>query len=82
MGAIGGTVTVNGEARPIVWVELQVGGWQAAYGTTIPAGSWEWGKMLEYVVHQDAARIDLRRHKEVRDRTADQRTVVNFALAM
>jgi hypothetical protein len=38
IGAIGGTVTINGEARPIVWVELQRGSWPWAYGTTIPRG--------------------------------------------
>jgi hypothetical protein len=40
VGALGGTVTINGEARPIVYVALQ-SGW--AFDTTIAGGSWEWG---------------------------------------
>src|SRR5262249_61431970 len=54
VGAIGGTVTINGEARPIVWVELQrvLDGFPWAYGTTIPSGSWEWERVPagDYVV--------------------------------
>ena len=41
-GAIAGTVTINSEARPIVWVELQGGYRYTGFATTIPSGSWEW----------------------------------------
>lgn len=54
VGAIGGTVTINGQARPIVWVELQRvrDGFPWAFGTTILNGSWEWGRVPagDYVV--------------------------------
>ena len=54
VGAIGATVTINGEARPIVWVELQRAsdGFPWAYGTTILNGSWAWAKVPggDYVV--------------------------------
>ena len=54
VGAIGGTVTINGEARPIVWVELQrvTDGFPWAFGTTIRGGSWAWEKVPagDYVV--------------------------------
>lgn len=53
-GAIGGTVTINGEARPIVWVELRHArdGFRWPFQTTIPSGSWEWGQVPagDYVV--------------------------------
>ena len=82
-GAIGGTVTINGEARPIVWVELQLlGGFPWAFGTTIPSGSWEWGRVPpgDYVVvikTPPGLTCDATR-KSATVRT-DQRTVVNFA---
>ena len=82
VGAIGGTVTINGEARPIVWVELQRGGLPWAFGTTIPSGSWEWGNVPagDYVVvikTPPGLTCDATR-KSATVRT-DQRTVVNFA---
>jgi hypothetical protein len=40
VGAIGGTVTINGEAFPIVWVELQRDSFVEASVTTMPNGSW------------------------------------------
>ena len=42
-GPVGGriTVTINGEARPGVYVELRRFGGQWGLGTTIPSGSWE-----------------------------------------
>ena len=55
VGAIGGIVTINGEARPMVWVELQPvgrGGWAWAFGPTLPDGSWEYRRVPagDYVV--------------------------------
>jgi hypothetical protein len=41
-GALGGTVTVNGEAFPLAWLETE-GGW--GFATTMPGGSWEWVRM-------------------------------------
>ena len=81
VGAIGGTVTINGEARPIVWVELQRGSWTWAYGTTIPSGSWEWGQVPagDYVVvikTPPGLTCDATRKSATVG--TDQRTVVNF----
>ncbi len=78
-GAIAGTVTINGEARPIVWVELQ-GGW--AYGTTIPSGSWEWehvpaGDYVVFIKTPPGLTCDATRKSATVG--TDQRTVVNFA---
>ena len=82
IGAIGGTVTINGEARPIVWVELQLGSWPWAYGTTIPSGSWEWGRVPagDYVVvikTPPGLTCDATRKSATVG--TNQRTVVNFA---
>jgi hypothetical protein len=41
LGAIGGMVTINGEALPIASVELQRGGTAWAVDSTSPSGSWE-----------------------------------------
>lgn len=82
-GALGGTVTVNGEARPIVWVELQqLGGFPWAYGTTIPSGSWEWGRIPagDYVlVIKTPPGLTCDATRKSATVRADQRTVVNFA---
>jgi hypothetical protein len=82
VGAIGGTVTINGEARPIVWVELQRGSWPWAYGTTIPSGSWEWGQVpagdYDVVIKTPPGLTCDATRKSATVRT-DQRTVVNFA---
>jgi hypothetical protein len=82
-GTIGGTVTINGEARPIVWVELlRWGGYLWAYGTTIPSGSWEWEQVPagDYVV---AIRTPPGLTCDATTKPAtvgrDQRTVVDFA---
>ncbi|HXG90530.1 MAG TPA: hypothetical protein VNJ02_19570 [Vicinamibacterales bacterium] len=84
MGAIGGTVTINGEARPIVWVELQRvrDGFWWAFGTTIANGSWEWGKVPagDYVVvikTPPGLTCDATRKSATVG--SNQRTVVNFA---
>jgi hypothetical protein len=83
MGAIGGTVTINGEARPIVWVELQSqDGFPWAFGTTIPSGSWEWGRVSagDYVVvikTPPGLTCDATRKSATVG--SNQRTVVNFA---
>jgi hypothetical protein len=84
IGAIGGTVMINGEARPIVWVELQrvSDGFPWAFGTTIPSGRWEWKKVpaADYVVlikmPPGLACDATRKSATVR---SNQRTVVNFA---
>jgi hypothetical protein len=83
MGMLGGTVTINGEARPIVWVELQLGGstyW--AWGTTIPNGSWEWervppGNFVVVVKTPPGLTCDATRKSATV--ATDERTVVNFA---
>src|SRR5262245_33681433 len=84
VSTIGGTVTINGEARPIVWVELQrvSDGFPWAYGTTIPSGSWEWDKVpaQDYVVvikTPPGLTCDATRKSATVG--PDQRTVVNFA---
>jgi len=83
-GAVGGTVTINGEARPIAWVELQqsASSWAWAYGTTNPSGSWEWERVPAgnyFVVIKTPPGLtcdDTRKPAAVR---MDQRTIVNFA---
>ncbi len=84
MKAIGGTVMINGEARPIVWVELQRASdrFPWAFGTTIPSGSWEWGQVPvgDYVVvitTPPGLTCDTTRKSATAG--TDQRTVVNFA---
>jgi len=84
VGAIGGTVTINGEARPIVWVELQrvLDGFPWAYGTTIPSGSWEWERVPagDYVVvikTPPGLTCDATRKSATVG--SNHRTVVNFA---
>jgi hypothetical protein len=82
VGTIGGTVTINGEARPIVWVELQRGGWPYAFGTTIPSGSWEWEQVPagDYdVVVKTPPGLTCDATKKSATVRKDQRTVVNFA---
>ena len=84
VGAIGGTVTINGEARPIVWVELQRAsdGFPWAFGTTIPSGNWEWGKVpagdyVALVKTPPGLTCDATRKSATVG--TDQRTIVNFA---
>ena len=83
VGAIGGTVTINGEARPIVWVDLQRGsdGFPWAFGTTIPSGSWEWkvpaGNYVVVIKTPPGLTCDATRKSATVG--TDQRTVVNFA---
>ena len=82
VGTIGGTVTINGEARPIVWVELQRGSWPWAYGTTIPSGTWEWGQVPagDYgVVVKTPPGLTCDATRKSATVGPDQRTVVNFA---
>ncbi len=82
-GGIGGTVTINGEARPIVWVELQFAssGFPWAYGTTNPNGSWAWDvPAAAYVVSiktPPGLTCDAKRKSATVEH--DQQTVVNFA---
>jgi hypothetical protein len=81
-GAIGGTVTINGEARPIVWVELQRGGGSWAYGTTIHGGSWGWEKVpaADYVVViKTPPGLTCDATRKPATVGTDQRTIVNFA---
>jgi hypothetical protein len=83
-GTIGGTVTINGEARPIVWVELQIArsGFPWSYGTTIPDGRWERertpaGDYVVVVKTPPGLTCDaMRKPATVRE---DERTVVDFA---
>jgi hypothetical protein len=78
-GAISGTVTINGEARPIVYVELQ-SGW--AFDTTIQGGSWEWGKVPagdHVVVIKTPPGLTCDATSKSVTVSKDQRTVVNFA---
>jgi len=85
MGAskIGGQVTINGEARPIVWVELQRvrDGFPWAYGTTIPNGRWEFdapeGDYVVVIKAPPGLTCDaMRKSATVR---GNQTTIVNFA---
>jgi hypothetical protein len=83
-GAIGGTVTINGEARPIVWVELQRAsdGFPYAFGTTIPSGSWAWEKVPagDYVVViKTPPGLTCDATSKSATVGSNQRTVVNFA---
>jgi hypothetical protein len=78
-GALGGTVTINGEARPIVFVALQ-SGW--AFDTTITSGSWEWGTVPagDHVVFiKTPPGLTCDATSKSATVTKDQRTVVNFA---
>ena len=86
MGAIGGTVTINGEARPIVWVELQrgVAGGGSPWGwvTTVLSGGWEWGRVPagDYVVViKTPPGLSCDATRKSATVGTDQRTVVNFA---
>jgi hypothetical protein len=80
-GTIAGTVTINGAARPIVWVETQGARWRA-FGTTIPNGTWEWGGVPAgdwVVVIKTPPGLTCDATRKSATVTADQRTVVNFA---
>ena len=82
VGVIGGTVTINGEARPVVWVEVQRGSWPWAYGPTIPNGSWEWEQVPagDYrVVVKTPPGLTCDTMSKPATVTKGQRTVVNFA---
>jgi hypothetical protein len=76
-------VTINGDARPIVWVELQRGrSWPWAYGTTIPGGSWDWeqvpaGDYIVVIKTPPGLTCDATRKPATVG--MEQRTVVNFA---
>ena len=79
VGALGGTVTINGEARPIVFVALQ-SGW--AFDTTIASGSWEWGRVPagdHVVVIKTPPGLTCDAMSKSATVRKDQRTVVNFA---
>jgi hypothetical protein len=81
-GAIGGTVTINGEAHPIVWVELQSGSWPVAFGTTINNGSWEFGRVPAgsyVVVIKTPPGLTCDATRKSATVGSNQRTVVNFA---
>jgi len=78
-GALGGTVTVNGEAFPLAWVET-VGGW--AFATTLPSGSWEWERMTPggwVVVIRTPPGVTCDATRKSATVVSNQRTVVNFA---
>lgn len=78
-GALGGTVTINGEARPIVFVALQ-SGW--AFDTTISSGSWEWGIVPagdHVVIIKTPPGLTCDATRKPATVRKDQRTVVNFA---
>jgi hypothetical protein len=84
IGAIGGTVTINREARPIVWVELQRAGdgFPWAYGTTILNGSWGWAKVPagDYVVAiKTPPGLTCDATRKPATVNGNQPTVVNFA---
>ena len=82
VGALGGTVTINGEARPIVFVALQTGDRAVIFDTTIPAGSWEWGRVPagDYVlVIKTPPGLTCDATRKSTTVRKDQRTVVNFA---
>ena len=79
MGALGGTVTINGEARPIVFVALQ-SGW--AFDTTIAGGGWEWGQVPigdHVVVIKTPPGLTCDAPSKSATVKENQRTVVNFA---
>ena len=83
-GAIGGTVTINGEARPIVWVELRHArdGFRWPFQTTIPSGSWEWGQVPaeDYVVAiKTPPGLTCDATSKSATVESNRRTVVNFA---
>jgi hypothetical protein len=78
-GALGGTVTINGEAFPLAWLETE-GGW--AFATTIPNGSWEWERMPPgawVVVIKTPPGVTCDATRKSATVIRDQRTVVNFA---
>jgi hypothetical protein len=84
VGSIDGTVTINGEARPIVWVELQRvrDGFPWAFGTTILNGSWEWEKVPagDYtVVIKTPPGLTCDATRKSATVSSHQPTVVNFA---
>src|SRR5262245_50758495 len=84
VGAIGGPVTINGQARPIVWVELQraTDGFPWAFGTTIPSGGWEWAQVPagDYVVViKTPPGLTCDATRKSATVATDQRTVINFA---
>jgi hypothetical protein len=75
-------VTINGEALPIAWVELQRGGTAWAVDMTSPSGSWERGSMPagDYdVVVKTPPGLTCDATKKSATVRKDQRTVVNFA---
>lgn len=52
LGTIRVAVRINGELRPIVWVELFRNNFAWAYGTNLPSGTWEvLTPAADYVVH-------------------------------
>ena len=78
-GALGGTVTVNGEAFPLAWLETE-GGW--GFATTMPGGSWEWVRMPPgawVVVIKTPPGVTCDATRKSATVIRDQRTLVNFA---
>jgi hypothetical protein len=78
-GALGGTVTVNGEAFPLAWVET-LGGW--AFATTKPGGRWEWEEMSPgawVVVIKMPPGVTCDAMRKSATVVSGQRTLVNFA---
>ena len=79
LGAIGGTVTINGEAFPLVWVELEGG---RASATTRPSGSWEWERVpagVWVVVIKTPPGVTCGATQKSATVVSGQRTAVNFA---
>jgi len=80
-GALGGTVTINGEARPIAWVELQTGDY-TAFATTYPSGSWEWSRIPagnHYVIIKTPTGLTCDATRKPANVQRDQRTTVDFS---
>jgi hypothetical protein len=79
-GALGGTVTVNGEAFPLAWVETE-GGY--GFATTLPSGSWEWEKMPPgawvVVIKMPPGVVTCDATRKPATVVTNQRTLVNFA---
>lgn len=78
-GALGGTVTVNGEAFPLAWLETED---KWGFATTLPNGSWEWERIAPgawVVVIKTPPGITCDATRKSATVIRDQRTVVNFA---
>ena len=78
-GALAGTVTVNGEAFPLAWLETLGGG---SFATTMPGGSWEWERMSPgewVVVLKMPPGVTCDAMRKSATVASGQRTLVNFA---